>query len=156
MPVGDLPLAVLAAKHLGNALRGYLSALLTLAVPFMNPAVMPDKGAMAVAVVVFPTCRVGYHQIAWFTKSDGTSLLQGLTYWQRAGSFDFIPHVLRGQPQRALLAHFGPLPAMVRIPAPMTGQAPCRLGNDGSYLMGPDWWVNCGWTRRVRPGFRLP
>ncbi|XAS69918.1 endonuclease/exonuclease/phosphatase family protein (plasmid) [Micrococcaceae bacterium Sec5.7] len=36
-----------------------------------------------------------YDQIAWFSKADGTSLLQGLTYGQRAGSFDFIPHVFR-------------------------------------------------------------
>jgi hypothetical protein len=37
-----------------------------------------------------------YDQVAWFSEPDGTSLLQGLTYGQRAGSFDFIPHVLRG------------------------------------------------------------
>lgn len=36
-----------------------------------------------------------YDQIAWFSKPDGTSLLQGLTYGQRAGSFDFIPHAFR-------------------------------------------------------------
>lgn len=35
-----------------------------------------------------------YDQIAWFSEPDGTSLLQGLAYGQRAGSFDFIPHVL--------------------------------------------------------------
>jgi hypothetical protein len=36
-----------------------------------------------------------YDQIAWFSQPQGASLLQGLTYAQRAGSFDFIPHVLR-------------------------------------------------------------
>lgn len=36
-----------------------------------------------------------YDQIAWFSKADGTTLLQGMTYGQRAGSFDFIPHVFR-------------------------------------------------------------
>nr|WP_104140636.1 endonuclease/exonuclease/phosphatase family protein [Arthrobacter sp. ZGTC131] len=32
-----------------------------------------------------------YDQIAWFSEPDGTPLLRGLTYGQRAGSFDFIP-----------------------------------------------------------------
>jgi exonuclease III len=36
-----------------------------------------------------------YDQIAWFSEPDGTSLLQGLTYGNRAGSFDFIPHIYR-------------------------------------------------------------
>lgn len=46
--------------------------------------------------MVFPSRRVGYDQIARVTKSGGTSLLQGLTHGQRAGSFDFIPPVFRG------------------------------------------------------------
>lgn len=37
-----------------------------------------------------------YDQIAWFSEPDGTSLLKGLTYGQRAGSFDFVPHVFPG------------------------------------------------------------
>ncbi|MET4144329.1 endonuclease/exonuclease/phosphatase family protein [Arthrobacter sp. UYCo732] len=37
-----------------------------------------------------------YDQIAWFSKTNGTSLMQGLTYAQRAGSFDFIPQVYPG------------------------------------------------------------
>jgi hypothetical protein len=37
-----------------------------------------------------------YDQIAWFSKPDGTSLLKGLAYGERAGTFDFIPHVFRG------------------------------------------------------------
>jgi hypothetical protein len=37
-----------------------------------------------------------YDQIAWFSKADGTSLLQGLAYGQLGGPFDFILHVYRG------------------------------------------------------------
>ncbi|MDQ0664282.1 hypothetical protein QFZ35_002780 [Arthrobacter ulcerisalmonis] len=37
-----------------------------------------------------------YDQIAWFSKPAGTSLLTGLAYGQRAGTFDFIPHVFQG------------------------------------------------------------
>jgi hypothetical protein len=37
-----------------------------------------------------------YDQIAWFTNPDGTSLLQDMTYAQKAGSFDFIPHIMTG------------------------------------------------------------
>ncbi|MBT2521734.1 hypothetical protein [Arthrobacter sp. ISL-28] len=32
-----------------------------------------------------------YDQIAWFSEPDGTPLLHGIAYNQRAGSFDFIP-----------------------------------------------------------------
>lgn len=37
-----------------------------------------------------------YNQIAWFSQPDGTPLLDGIAYNQRAGSFDFIPHVMTG------------------------------------------------------------
>ena len=37
-----------------------------------------------------------YDQIAWFSEADGTPLLDGIAYNQRAGSFDFIPHVMTG------------------------------------------------------------
>ncbi|MEC5182458.1 endonuclease/exonuclease/phosphatase family protein [Arthrobacter sp. CG_A4] len=37
-----------------------------------------------------------YDQIAWFSEPDGTSLLQDMTYSQKAGSFDFIPHIMTG------------------------------------------------------------
>jgi len=37
-----------------------------------------------------------YDQLAWFSKPDGTSLLKGPAYGQRAGTFDFIPHVFPG------------------------------------------------------------
>jgi hypothetical protein len=39
-----------------------------------------------------------YDQIAWFSdpaKPDAPSLLDGLTYAHRGGSFDFLPHVLQ-------------------------------------------------------------
>lgn len=34
-----------------------------------------------------------YDQIAWFTDAAGASMLESLTYTQRAGSFDFVPFV---------------------------------------------------------------
>lgn len=37
-----------------------------------------------------------YDQIAWFSEADGTPLLDGIVYNQRAGSFDFIPHIMTG------------------------------------------------------------
>ena len=37
-----------------------------------------------------------YDQIAWFSESDGTPLLDGIVYSQRAGSFDIIPHLMTG------------------------------------------------------------
>lgn len=36
-----------------------------------------------------------YGQLAWFSDPNGTSLLRGLAYGQRAGTFNFIPHVFR-------------------------------------------------------------
>lgn len=62
-----------------------------------------------------------YDQIAWFSKADGTSLLQGLTYVQRAGSFDFIPQSTGGSPAATcVLAHLRPLSGLVRIPRRLT------------------------------------
>ncbi|MCU1521326.1 MAG: hypothetical protein JWN19_1711 [Arthrobacter sp.] len=40
--------------------------------------------------------RPFYDQVAWFSEPDGTPLLDGLTYTQRAGCFDFIPHIMTG------------------------------------------------------------
>jgi len=37
-----------------------------------------------------------YDQIAWFSTPTGDSMLDGLTYALKAGTFDFIPHVLPG------------------------------------------------------------
>ncbi|MCZ2404210.1 endonuclease/exonuclease/phosphatase family protein [Paenarthrobacter sp. Z7-10] len=37
-----------------------------------------------------------YDQIAWFSKDTGASLLHGLTYQGKAGTFDFIPHAFAG------------------------------------------------------------
>ena len=37
-----------------------------------------------------------YDQIAWFSDPTGASLLQSMTYTHRAGSFDFLPHILHG------------------------------------------------------------
>ena len=35
-----------------------------------------------------------YDQIAWFSQPDGAPLLNAMTYTNRGGGFDFIPHVL--------------------------------------------------------------
>jgi exonuclease III len=37
-----------------------------------------------------------YDQIAWFSTPTGTSLLRGLEYTHRGGSFDFVPRVFDG------------------------------------------------------------
>jgi exonuclease III len=37
-----------------------------------------------------------YDQIAWFSEPDGTPLLEDIKYNARAGSFDFLPHIMTG------------------------------------------------------------
>ncbi|WP_432246220.1 endonuclease/exonuclease/phosphatase family protein (plasmid) [Arthrobacter sp. G.S.26] len=65
---------------------------------FISTGLWPPTELNAVPRTIFDDDRNRhfYDQIAWFSKPDGTSLLQGLKYGQRAGSFDFIPHVFRG------------------------------------------------------------
>ena len=43
-----------------------------------------------------------YDQIAWFSTPTGDSMLDGLTYSLRAGTFDFIPHVFSGMTKNEL------------------------------------------------------
>ncbi|MET3143466.1 UNVERIFIED_ORG: endonuclease/exonuclease/phosphatase family metal-dependent hydrolase [Arthrobacter sp. UYEF2] len=65
---------------------------------FIATGLWPPTELDKVPRTIFDNDRTNnfYDQIAWFSKADGTSLLQGLTYGQRAGSFDFIPHVFPG------------------------------------------------------------
>ncbi|WP_139186692.1 endonuclease/exonuclease/phosphatase family protein [Arthrobacter crystallopoietes] len=37
-----------------------------------------------------------YDQIAWFSEPDGAPLLEDIEYNRRAGSFDFLPHIMTG------------------------------------------------------------
>jgi hypothetical protein len=37
-----------------------------------------------------------YDRTAWFSQPGGTSLLEDITYNERAGSFDFLPHITTG------------------------------------------------------------
>ncbi|MGM9474236.1 endonuclease/exonuclease/phosphatase family protein [Pseudarthrobacter sp. YS3] len=65
---------------------------------FISTGLWPPTELDAVPRTIFDDDKTKhfYDQLAWFSKPDGTSLLQGLTYGQRAGTFDFIPHVYRG------------------------------------------------------------
>lgn len=45
--------------------------------------------------------------MAWFSQLTAPSLLQGPTYGQRAGSFDFNPHVYRGLTRKAVFGGTG-------------------------------------------------
>jgi endonuclease/exonuclease/phosphatase family metal-dependent hydrolase len=67
---------------------------------FISTGLWPPKELNEVRRTVFDSGRDThyYDQIAWFsdpTKPDNPSLLHGLTYTGRGGSFDFVPHVLR-------------------------------------------------------------
>jgi hypothetical protein len=65
---------------------------------FVNSGLWPPTELNNVPRTIFDddNTRHFYDQIAWFTNPDGTSLLQGMSYAQKAGSFDFIPHILTG------------------------------------------------------------
>ena len=65
---------------------------------FISTGLWPPTELNAVPRTIFDDDKTKhfYDQLAWFSKPAGTSLLQGLSYGQRAGTFDFIPHVFRG------------------------------------------------------------
>jgi hypothetical protein len=70
-----------------------------------------------------------YDQIAWFSEPDGTPLLDGVAYNQRAGTFDFIPHVMTGLTKNEVswrISDHYPLWAEFRL---TEGQGPQRPGN---------------------------
>ncbi|SDK94090.1 hypothetical protein SAMN04487916_104168 [Arthrobacter sp. ov407] len=65
---------------------------------FVSTGLWPPTELNAVPRTIFDDDKTKhfYDQLAWFSKPDGTSLLKGLAYGQRAGTFDFIPHVFPG------------------------------------------------------------
>ncbi|MET3206256.1 UNVERIFIED_ORG: endonuclease/exonuclease/phosphatase family metal-dependent hydrolase [Arthrobacter sp. UYEF13] len=65
---------------------------------FISTGLWPPNELNAVPRTIFDddNNRHFYDQIAWFSEPDGSSLLKGLAYGQRAGSFDFVRHVFTG------------------------------------------------------------
>jgi hypothetical protein len=65
---------------------------------FINTGLWPPTELNNVPRTIFDDdkTRHFYDQIAWFTNPDGTSLLQDMTYSQKAGSFDVIPNFMTG------------------------------------------------------------
>ena len=65
---------------------------------FISTGLWPPTELNAVPRTIFDddNTRHFYDQLARVSQPDGTSLLKVLTYGQRAGTFDFIPHVYRG------------------------------------------------------------
>ncbi|MET4639563.1 endonuclease/exonuclease/phosphatase family metal-dependent hydrolase [Mycetocola sp. 2940] len=63
---------------------------------FVSTGLWPPTELNSVPRTVFDNDRSKhfYDQIAWFSEPDGQSLLHSLTYTMRAGSFDFLPHLL--------------------------------------------------------------
>jgi hypothetical protein len=65
---------------------------------FISTGLWPPAELNAVPQTIFDDDKTKhfYDRLAWFSTPDGTSLLKGLAYGQRAGTFDFIPHVFGG------------------------------------------------------------
>ena len=65
---------------------------------FVSTGLWPPTELNDVPRTVFDNDRSKhfYDQIAWFSKDTGASLLHGLTYQGKAGTFDFIPHAFPG------------------------------------------------------------
>ena len=66
---------------------------------FVSTGLWPPPELNDIPRTVFDndTSKHFYDQIAWFSDPNGKSLLTSLTYALRAGSFDFLPHVLGGR-----------------------------------------------------------
>lgn len=66
----------------------------------VSTSLWPPAELNAVPRTIFDDDKIKhfYDQPAWFSKSNGTSLPQGLVYAERAGTFGFIPHVSRDLP----------------------------------------------------------
>ncbi len=64
---------------------------------FVSTGLWPPVELNGVPRTVFDNdkSRHFYDQIAWFSDTSGAPLLRSLAYAQRAGSFDFVPHVFR-------------------------------------------------------------
>ncbi len=65
---------------------------------FVSTGLWPPAELNAVPRTIFDDAegKHFYDQIAWFSQSDGRSMLRSLRYAGRAGGFDFIPHVFPG------------------------------------------------------------
>ena len=63
---------------------------------FVSTGLWPPAELNAVPRTVFHNDKKAnfYDQIAWFSEPSGESLLRSLEYPHRAGSFDFLPHVM--------------------------------------------------------------
>jgi endonuclease/exonuclease/phosphatase family metal-dependent hydrolase len=74
---------------------------------FLSTGLWPPAELEGVPRTIFDNDRTRhfYDQIAWFSDTSRPgppSLLDGLTYTRRGGSFDFVPHVLRELTPREL------------------------------------------------------
>lgn len=65
---------------------------------FITTGLWPHRTEQRVPRTIFDNdkTRHFYDQTAWFSDPDGKPLLQEITYTQRAGSFDVIPHIMTG------------------------------------------------------------
>ena len=65
---------------------------------FVSTGLWPPTELNDIPRTVFDndTSRHFYDQIAWFSDPNGKSMLTSLTYALRAGSFDFLPHLVGG------------------------------------------------------------
>ena len=75
------------AQRLGG--RVVYGARISLEVAFISTGLWPPAELNAVPRTIFDDDKTKhfYDQLAWFSNPDGTSLLQGLAYGQRAGTF---------------------------------------------------------------------
>lgn len=87
---------------------------------FVSTGLWPPTELNDVPRTVFDNDRAKhfYDEIAWFSDTDGKSLLRSLTYAMHAGSFDFSPHLLgRLDPVGRVLAILGSLSVVGGVPA---------------------------------------
>lgn len=65
---------------------------------FVATGLYPPSALDTVPRTIFDddSTRHFYDQVAWFSRPDGTSMLERMTYTNRAGGFDFLPHVFPG------------------------------------------------------------
>ncbi len=65
---------------------------------FVATGLFPPSALDTVPRTIFDddSSRHFYDQVAWFSRPDGSSMLDGMTYTNRAGGFDFLPHVFPG------------------------------------------------------------
>lgn len=71
---------------------------------FVSTGLFPPAELNKVPRTIFDSDKTQhfYDQIAWFSAPTGDSLLQGLDYTHRGGSFDFVPEVFAGMSKTQL------------------------------------------------------